>query len=492
MLNVLFVAAEMDPLVKVGGLGDVMWGLPRKLKDNDCNIRIILPNYRAVKEHLEEYSIKTVEKDREIKINIHGLTFDFTISQVEVNDIRLILVDNEHFFDREHVYCTPQGDYEDNYLRFGAFCLAALESARVLKFKPDIIHCHDWHTAFMPIFIKNSTNLIKNYAFFEDAKIVFSIHNIAYQGVYDMHQFNIFNFASYLYSPFGLEYHGKLNLMKGGIIYSDLITTVSPTYSKEIKTPLIGKGLEGVITDISEKRNNLVGILNGIDYDKWNPQTDKLLYHNYTEKDLTNKLKNKFDLKAQFNLSTGKDKPLIGMVCRLAEQKGIDLVIESLDRIIKLGYQVIIIGSGEQRYIDMLNAQNKKYEGNFCGLVKYNDKIARRIYAGSDIFLMPSRFEPCGLGQIIALRYGTIPVVRKTGGLMDTIIDYHQHPGNGFGFIFDEFTIADLVNCLRKVMKIYKDSEQWMTLIKRAMKVRYTWDDTSKIYIHEYKKLMEL
>jgi starch synthase len=482
----------MDPLVKVGGLGDVMWGLPKKLKDNDCNIRIVLPNYRIVKDHLEEFNIKTLEKEKDIKINILGLTFDFKISQVEINGIRIILIDNEYFFDREHVYCTPQGDYEDNYLRYGAFCIAALESVRILKFKPDIIHCHDWHTAFIPIFLKNSTNLIKNYAFFENSKIVYSIHNIAYQGVYDMHLFNIFNFASYLYSPFGLEYYGKINIMKGGIIYSDLVTTVSPTYSKEIKTPLIGKGMEGVISDISEKRNNLVGILNGIDYDKWNPETDDYLYHKYNVNDLKNKLKNKFELKAQFNLITGKDKPLIGMVCRLAEQKGIDLVIESLERIIKLGYQLIIIGSGEQRYIDMLNAQNKKHEGNFCALVKYNDKIARRIYAGSDIFLMPSRFEPCGLGQIIALRYGTIPVARTTGGLIDTIIDYSLHKDNGFGFLFNEFTIADLVSCLRKVLKIYKNSEQWLTIVKRAMKVRYSWDDTSKIYIHEYKKLMEL
>lgn len=482
----------MDPLVKVGGLGDVMWGLPKKLKDNDCKIRIVLPNYRTVKENIESMNLESVDKEMKFKIDISGLKFEFKITQYRLNDIRLILLDNEYFFDREHVYCTPHGDYEDNYLRFGAFCLASLEASRILKFKPDIIHCHDWHTAFIPIFLKNSTNLIRHHSYFENSKIVFSIHNIAYQGVYDMHQFKIFKFASYLYSPFGIEYYGKINIMKGGIIYSDLVTTVSPTYSKEIKTPLIGKGLEGVITDISERRNNLVGILNGIDYDKWNPETDKNLYYNFSLDDLSGKLRNKFDLKAQFNLSTGNDKPLIGMVCRLAEQKGVDLVIESLERIIKMGFQLIIIGSGEQRYIDMIDEQNKIHEGNFSGLVKYNDKIARRIYAGSDIFLMPSRFEPCGLGQIIALRYGTIPVVRKTGGLIDTIIDYPSHINNGYGFIFDEFSIADLLSCLRKVYKVYGDSQQWLTLIRRAMKVRFSWDDTSKIYIHEYKKLMEL
>lgn len=482
----------MDPLVKVGGLADVICSLPKKLRSNGCNIRIVLPNYRTVKQHLKDLNIQPVEEEIKFRINIYNLSFEFTVTQVEISGIRIVLLDNNDLFDREHVYCTPQADYQDNYLRFGAFCLAALESTRLIDFKPDIIHCHDWHTAYIPIFLKNSTNLINDFSFFEDSKIVYSIHNIAYQGVYDMHLFDIFNFPSYVFSPFGLEYYGKVNLMKGGIIYSDLVTTVSPTYSKEIKTPLIGKGLEGVIADISEKRNNLVGILNGIDYDKWNPETDDLLYHKYSIDNLGNKLMNKFELKSQFNLSTGEDKPLIGMVSRLAEQKGIDLVVESLDRIIKLGYQVIIIGSGEERYINMLITENRKHEGNFCALVKYNDKIARRIYAGSDIFLMPSRFEPCGLGQIIALRYGTIPVVRATGGLIDTIVDYNYHEENGFGFMFDDFTIASLTSCLRKVYKIYNDSEKWLELVKRAMKVRYSWDDSSKIYLHEYNKLMDL
>ncbi|MGH7885412.1 MAG: glycogen synthase, partial [Thermodesulfobacteriota bacterium] len=469
MLNVLFVASEMDPFVKVGGLADVIGSLPKKIKENDCQIKIIIPHYKTVENSLNELNIKKKRIDKEIHVRTNSVDYIFEVNETEVNGIQVYFLQNKELFDRDFVYSTPQGDYADNFVRYGAFSLAALKAAHLIKFKPDIIHCHDWHTSFIPIYLKNTRNMLSELSFFKDSKIVYTIHNIAYQGVYDSFVLNVLGFPNYIFSQEGIEYYGKINLMKGGIIYSDLVTTVSPTYCEEIKTPSQGKGLEGVIKNVSERSNKLVGILNGIDYEKWDPQTDKYINQTYSSKTIHLKALNKQELKKQLDLEEPPQKPLIGLVCRLAEQKGIDLVVESLDIIFDLGFQVVIIGSGEERYINMLNNANEKYAGNIRALLKYNDKFARKIFAASDMFLMPSRFEPCGLTQIIALRYGSIPIVRATGGLVDTIFDYTRSKKNGNGFVFENFSIASLIDSLKRALSVYRKEKEWNNLVERGM-----------------------
>lgn len=490
MLNVLFVASEMDPFVKVGGLADVIGSLPKKLKENSCEIKIIVPYYKEVGTSLDNLHLEKKVISEDVHVRTNSVDYIFEVYEVELKGMKVYFLQNKELFDRDYVYSTPQGDYADNFVRYGAFSLAALKTSHLINFRPDIIHCHDWHTSFIPIYLKNTSNSIEELSFFGNTKIVYTIHNIAYQGVFDAFVLNVLGFPSYIYSQEGLEYYGKINLMKGGIIYSDLVTTVSPTYCEEIKTPSQGKGLEGIIKYVSERSNKLKGILNGIDYDKWNPRTDASIYENYCCDSVHLKSINKTELKKQFNLEESPEKPLLGLVCRLAEQKGLDLLVESLDIIIKMGFQVIIIGSGEERYINMLRDASQKYQGNLVALLKYNDKYARRIFAASDMFLMPSRFEPCGLTQIIALRYGSIPIVRATGGLIDTITDYTSDKKRGNGFVFQNFSIASLVDSLKRALNVYEDKEKWNKLVKRAMNKRFSWDKSSAEYVDYYKKLL--
>lgn len=490
MLNVLFVASEMDPFVKVGGLADVIGSLPKKIKQKDCEIKIVIPLYKTVERNLKEKKIEKKTLQHDITVRVNSVDYTFEVNVVIFKGLKIYFLQNKELFDRDFVYSTPQGDYADNFVRYGAFCLAALKTSHLINYKPDIIHCHDWHTSYIPIYLKNTKDSIKEFSFFADSKIVFTIHNIGYQGVFDSYVLGVLGLPGYIYSQEGLEYYGKINLMKGGIIYSDLVTTVSPTYSEEIQTPNQGKGLEGVIKYKSDRSNKVVGILNGIDYTVWNPETDKFLYRNYSYRNFEEKSYNKSKLKKQFELS-GSDKPLIGLVCRLAEQKGIDLVVEALDIIIDLGFQVILIGSGEERYMNMLVSANQKYKNDFRALVKYNNKIAKRIFAASDMFLVPSRYEPCGLTQIIALRYGAIPVVRATGGLIDTITDYSMNKKSGNGFVFDNFSIASLIGSLKRALRVYKNQSEWNKLVEKGMKKRFSWTKSSKKYIDVYKKLVE-
>ncbi len=491
MLNVLFVASEMDPFVKVGGLADVIGSLPKKIKKNDCEIRVIVPLYKAAEKKLRELSIEKKILQHDITVRVNSIDYIFEVNVTDISGIKVYFLQNKELFDRDFVYSTPQGDYADNCVRYGAFCIAALKTSQLINYKPDVIHCHDWHTSFVPIYLKNTKDSIKEFSFFSDTKIVFTIHNIGYQGVYDSYVLDILGFPNYIYSQEGLEYYGKINLMKGGIIYSDLVTTVSPTYSEEIQTSNQGKGLEGVIRHKSERSNKVIGILNGIDYGKWNPETDKLLYENYSYRNFHKKAINKSKLKNQFELNDDVQKPLVGLVCRLAEQKGIDLLVEALDIIVDMGFQVILIGSGEEKYMKMLVQVNEMYKGNVCALVKYNEKIARRIFAASDMFLMPSRYEPCGLSQIIALRYGSIPIVRATGGLIDTISDYSKNKKSGIGFVFENFSIASLLDSLKKALKVYNNEQEWNKLVQRAMKKRFSWTKSSKLYVEEYQKLVD-
>jgi starch synthase len=488
-MRVLFVSPEMEPLAKVGGLADVVGALPGELKKLGCDVRVVIPFYRHVKGNLEKLSLKESSLDNEVIVCLDWLPFKGKVSELSLDGVPIYLLDNEIFFDREYIYTTPQGDYQDNDLRFGFLSLGALEIAKTLNFKPDVIHCHDWQTSFVPVSLKWRKHL-KSDPFFKDSKVVFTIHNIAYQGLFPPDTLDKFGLPWFMFTPQGLEFYGKLNLLKGGILYSDLITTVSPTYAEEIKTPQYGYGLDGVLRSISES-NKLFGILNGIDYETWNPKTDKALYMNYSADSIDYRQKNKLKLGQELGLNIEDGKPLLGIVSRLVEQKGIDIVVDSLSQIFDLGFQMVVLGSGEEKYERMLENARQRYKENLSLVLGFDDTLARRIYAGCDMFLMPSRFEPCGLGQMIALRYGSIPVVRGTGGLLDTVRDYTADREQGNGFIFHEFSKVSFLDALIRALAVYENPEEWVNLIKRAMGGDFSWKRSSEKYLELYERLIK-
>ena len=487
-MKVLFVSPEMDPLAKVGGLADVVGALPKELESLGCDVRVIIPLYNQVKENLKNLKLKAKNLRKEIIVCLDWLPFKGDVLEVNLNGLTVYLLRNDNFFNRDYIYSTPQGDYQDNDLRFGFLSLGALEIAKALDFKPDIIHCHDWQTALVPISLKWRRH-VKDDPFFSKSKIVFTIHNISYQGLFLRDTLEKLGLPLYAFTPQGIEFYGKISLLKGGIVYGDAVTTVSPNYAEEIKKPEYGNALDGILRWISQESNKLVGILNGIDYQAWDPKTDKALYVNYGIGDITGKLKNKSELRNELGLYAEEGKPLLGMVSRLTEQKGIDLVVEALPQIFDLGFQVAILGTGEEKYVRMLENANSRYKGNLSVVIGFNDEIARRIYAGCDMFLMPSRFEPCGLGQMIAMKYGSIPVVRGTGGLLDSVRDRSVDRKHGNGFVFHLFSKVSFLDALTRALLVYENREEWIGLVTRAMKEDFSWKRSSEKYLELYESL---
>ncbi len=488
MLKILFVSPEMEPIAKVGGLADVIGALPKALKGLGCDVRVVIPLYRHAKENIERFNLPSRDVSEDVITCIDWLPIKGGILETEIDGVCVYLLKNDSLYDREYIYSTPSGDYTDNDLRFGFLSLGALEIAKAVDFKPDIIHCHDWQTALVPACLKFRKHL-KNDPFFQGSKIVFTIHNLAYQGQFSKEILDELALPWFLFTPQGIEFYGKVNLLKGGIVYSDVVTTVSRTYAEEIKTPQYGCGLDGILRAISNHSNKLIGIINGIDNDEWDPNRDSALYVNYSIDSIGRKLENKTSLRTELGLSMGDDKPLLGVVSRLTEQKGSDLVVESLPQIFDLGFQIVILGSGEEKFERMLQTARKKDPENMAVVTGFNDVMARRIYAGSDFFLMPSRFEPCGLGQMIAMRYGSIPVVRGTGGLLDTVMDYNSSRQKSNGFVFYEFLKVSFLDALVRALSVYEKKEEWKKLVIRAMKEDFSWKRSSELYLNLYKGL---
>jgi len=489
-MNVLFVASEMEPFVKIGGLADVIGTLPRKLAGLGCDVRVVIPYYRVVKTNLDKLGVEPEDTGDELIFCMDWLPYRGRVKKVEHQGVTVYLLENRELFDRSYIYSTPKGDYPDNDVRFGFLSLGALEAVKSLGYKPDIIHCHDWETSLIPICLKWRKHL-KDDEFFNDSKIVFTIHNISYQGQYDRAMLDKFGLPGFLFTSQGLELYGKANLLKGGIIYSDLITTVSQTYAEEIKKREFGYGLDAVLKWISRNRDNLIGILNGIDYELWDPESDDSIYQKYGPGDVDTKAENKHRLREELALNTSVDKPLLGIVSKLTEQKGIDLVWESLSQILDLGYQVVIVGAGVEKYETSLRRAARRFRNNLSVTVAVNDdELERKVYAASDMFLMPPRFEPCGLGQLTALRYGSIPVVRGTGGLLDTVRDYSFDSEDGNGFVFDEFSTVSMLDALLRAISLYEKREEWNKLIVRAMSEDNSWRNSGKKYMKIYEKLL--
>lgn len=473
-LNVVMASPEVVPFAKTGGLADVTGSLPHALKRLGCNVALFMPLYREI----VEKGVPLEPTGVEITVPLGRRTLTAKVCRGEADGIPVYFIKRDEFFDRAFLYGTPEGDYFDNLERFTFFSRAVLEALKVDKLgvKADVIHCHDWQTGLIPAYIRDT---YKNA--FPDVRTVFTIHNIAYQGLFPYYLFSCTGLTADVFSMDGMEFWGKMNLLKAGIVFSDLVTTVSEGYSKEIQTAEYGYGLEGVL---KSRRKDLHGVLNGVDYTQWDPETDEFIPYNFTAQDLEGKKGCKKGVIKEFSLKIKPDEPLVGIISRLADQKGFDILAGAMEDILKLKIGVVVLGTGEKKYHILFEELARRHPDRLGVKITFDNALAHRIEAGCDMFLMPSKYEPCGLNQIYSLRYGTIPVVRATGGLDDTIRDYKSGVGNGFKF--REYSKRALVEKLKEAAGVYKDKKAWEDLQKKAMQEDYSWERSARRYIELY------
>lgn len=474
-MKILLAASEAVPFIKTGGLADVTGTLLKEYKKVEgLETLLILPLYNKIR---ESFDLKDTGKYIEVPSGdtlINGKLWSDGQSAY--------FIECKDFFDRPELYGTSEGDYPDNAARFAYFNKALLEACKALGFIPDIIHCHDWQTGLTPLYLKT----LYADGLFKKTATVFTIHNLGYQGIFDASEFKTTGLGRELFNPEGVEFYGKINFLKAGLISADILTTVSPAYAKEILTPEYGYGLDGVLR---KRSSDLYGVINGIDTEYWNPQDDQCIAKRYGAEDFSGKevCKKKLLKECSFNIGS-RDFPVIAIIGRLAAQKGLDLIFSSIDKIISMGAKIIMLGKGDEHYQAAALEAMKKHKGNFYLRMDYAAEFSHRIYAGSDIFLIPSRYEPCGLGQLIAMRYGTIPVARKTGGLSDTIRDYEPLKGYGTGFLFEDYSAAALRECLRSAFCVYYDKKRWGQLVSEAMGMDFSWKNSAGKYLEIYKK----
>lgn len=454
-LKVLFAASEVVPFAKTGGLADVAGSLPIALEKLGIDVRIIMPKYSSIKVEGPETVIG--------------------------KDIKVYFVENDNYFNRKELYGDKYGDYEDNLDRFSFFSREVMERCKKENFSPDIIHCNDWQTALVPVYLNT---IYKFDPFFSNTKTLFTVHNLAYQGLFDKEQYPKIGLDWALFSINYFEFYGKVNLMKAGFIYSDAISTVSPTYAKEILTEEFGCGLEGVL---KTRESELSGILNGIDYNQWDPASDRRIFKRYSPEEVDDKYVNKEKLQKEVGLKADLDVPLIGMISRLADQKGLDILAKIIDDLLSMKVQFILLGTGDNKYHLLFEKMAKAHQKNTSIHLKFDATLAQKIYASSDIFLVPSKYEPCGLGQLISFKYGTVPVVRQTGGLKDSVVEFDPKTGSGSGFTFSAYNADALFSAVKKALNTYKNRNAWRVLIKRIMGLDFSWEHSGC----EYEKLYE-
>ena len=474
--GVLIAAAECAPLVKVGGMADVVGALPKYLGKFGIDARIIMPFHRDIKEryaseaeHLFDFQASLGWRSQYVgieKLVLDGVTYYF--------------VDNEFYFGGP-VYCG--GEFEGEQYAF--FTRAVMDALPLLDFDVRVLHCNDWHTAMMPLLAKTQYHGGMQ----ESIRTVLTIHNLHFQGQFS-HEFDrdLLNIDDSLSTPEFVEHYGCDNMLKAGIVFADKVTTVSPTYAREICEPWAGETLDGVLRS---RGDDLVGILNGIDYDTWNPKTDKVIAANYSESNTANKMKVRDALLEELGLEpAGKNTAVIGLVSRLTPQKGIDLVSFVLDELLAEDVRVVILGAGYSEYEKALSEAEWRHKGRLCAFIGYNGDLSHRIYAGSDLFLMPSLFEPCGISQLIAMRYGTLPIVRETGGLCDTVSPYNEFTGEGTGFSFANYDAGEMLNITRWALDVWRNKSTRAKLVKQAMRADFGFESCAESYANLYKSLL--
>jgi len=476
-MKLVFVTAEAGPFIKTGGLGEVMGSLPAFLHKQGVDVRVIMPKYSAIAEHFQREFKHLAHFDVQVAWRKQYCGLDEMVYQ----GVHYYFIDNEYYFSRPRIY----GEYDDAE-RFAFFSRAALESLiHIPGFKPDIIHCQDWHTALIPLMLKE---FYSKEPLYYPIKTIFTIHNLNYQGVFSKEVLcDILGLGMEYYTENTLEFHGAVNFMKAALLYADRITTVSPTYSEEIKSSYYGENLDGVLRKRSEF---LTGIVNGINYEIYNPSNDPYLVKPYDDFPLA-KEENKKHLQQTFGLPVRADTAVLAMVTRLVDQKGVDLLAHVMEQVLELDVQMVILGTGERVYEEMLRNFADKYPEKLAVKLEFSDKIAHQIYAGADMFLMPSRFEPCGISQMIAMRYGTVPIVRETGGLKDTVMNYNELTGVGNGFNFVNYNAHELLYVVQRAVKLYhEDKLVWDNICQSAMKVDFSWDRSAKAYLEIYESLV--
>ncbi|MFA5104401.1 MAG: glycogen synthase GlgA [Candidatus Margulisiibacteriota bacterium] len=481
-MKILIVSSEMVPFSKTGGLADVVGALPKVLKELGHDTRVIIPKYKS-DGHLG-ITAKLILSGLEIQVGAEKKKANIYEAKIP-GDAIVYLIESE-LFERDGLYQENGRDYPDNAERFIFFSEAVLALIKAIGWEPHVIHANDWQTALIPAYIK--TSLSKD-LFYNTIATVYTIHNMGYLGVFPAAKMPLTGLGWEYFTPDTMEFWGNVCFSKAGIVYADAINTVSETYSSEIQTEEFGHGLDGLVRS---RAKDVYGILNGIDYEVWDPKKDPNLKKHYDFSDLNGKAANKTILRKSCGLSQKKDIPVIGMVSRLTDQKGFDILSGCFEEIMALGAQFVILGTGDPKYHDLFSAYAKKYPGQVSVNLGFDAAVAPLIYAGSDMFLMPSRYEPCGLGQLISFKYGTIPIVRSTGGLADTVLDLDADSVKGSGFVFKDYTCAALFGAVKRaVIKYRSDKKDWAAAMKKIMEYDYSWNISAKKYVALYKKAIE-
>lgn len=469
----------MAPFAQTGGLGDILGSLPKEIAKLGHRVSVFIPKYRKITPG--RFSLEPVLDAVHIPMSAEVETA--RVYSCRFEDVSVFFIDHAEYFDREELYGTPMGDYPDNDRRFTFFQRAVLEALKRLKIKPDIIHGHDWQTGLVPVYLKT---LYQGDPFFKKTKSVFTIHNLAYQGNFPPDSLSMTGFSWNEFRFDRLEFYGKISFLKGGLVYSDVLTTVSERYAKEIQTKEMGSGLDGVL---NQRKNDLVGIVNGIDPKEWNPETDSEIKANFSERDLRNKGICKAALAKEHHLVQDPGVPLFGFIGRFVDQKGLDILIPVLESVARENWHVVLLGMGEEKYHKHLRELAARYP-EFLGLnITFNSRLAKQIYAGSDILLMPSRFEPCGLGQMISFRFGTVPLVRETGGLADTVSEFNPKTAKGNGFVFSRYDPDELLQTMRRAAALYQNKEAWTKLMKNGMACDFSWEASAREYVALYGRV---
>ena len=481
MKKILFVASEGVPFIKTGGLADVIGSLPKSLDKNYFDVRVILPKYTCMK---QEWKDKLTYRES-FQMDFHWKTEYVGILEAEEEGIKYYFIDNEMFFGGD----KPYGSYVIYEItKFAFFSKAVLSVLPAIDFKPDIIQCHDWQTGLVPVYLHER---FQENEFFRGIKSIMTIHNLKFQGKWDVKSVkDITGLPDWYFTSDKLEFYKDANLLKGGIVFADAVTTVSETYAEEIKTPFYGEGLDELL---SARSHDLRGIVNGIDYQDFDPTTDKYIVKRYNVDNFRKeKVKNKKALQKELGLAEDDKVMMIGIVSRLTDQKGFDLIAYIMDELLSVDYvQVVVLGTGEERYENMFRHFDWKFHGKISANIYYSEELSHKIYASSDAFLMPSLFEPCGLSQLMSLHYGTVPIVRETGGLKDTVIPYNEYDGTGTGFSFVNYNAHEMLGTIRYAEKVYYDNKrEWNKIVDRAMMADYSWDVSAKKYQDMYDWLL--
>ena len=476
MLKVLFVAAEAVPFIKTGGLADVAGSLPKALTAQGVDIRVVMPKYENIP---AEYQQK-MKHIGETTVNLSWRSQYCGVLKLTQDSVPFYFIDNEYYFKRSGLY-----GYDDDAERFAFFSKAVFEILPLIDFVPDIIHCNDWHAGMVSVFLKDQYHFK-----YPKLRTVYTIHNLRYQGVFGKDIMgDILGLDWKHFHEGGVEFDGDVNYMKSGIVYSDFITTVSQSYAEEIKCPFYGERLDALLR---EKSHCLAGIINGIDYDVYDPRKDEKIYYKYSTENIYDKVENKVKLQEKLGLPQNRSIPMIGLVARLVAPKGLDLIAHVIEELISgENVQIVILGTGESQYEELFRNMAWKYPRKVSANIMFDNELAQQIYAAADMFLMPSQYEPCGIGQLIALKYGTIPIVRETGGLKDSVRAYNKYDGTGNGFSFANYNAHELLFAIKKALGAYDDKAVWQGIIKNAMKSDFSWQRSAKQYLKLYENLQQ-